>query len=157
MASLRFTPDEYDAITRACRTLRFDGSFAVFQRSLADAVREGHPALAGRIAGLGKGCIRVLSEYLECHKGSGGCRGSQGRGEQVRAGHDLSVREWQALAQACALVWLHNDSLPPDKGSLLQQVAVASPTLSERLGRLSDGQFARLCLALKSGRRCFAP
>ena len=86
---------------------------------------------------------RVLREHLE--------RRSSGPREDAI---ELSFAEWQALERASALACLRGGPVPQEKASFLNLIEAESPHLAGKLARLSDGEFARLCFALKSGRRC---
>ena len=143
---LRVTPAEYESLCRACRTICSSGSYAAFQKKLADALRLIDPEFARRISRLGKPRVRVLRMHLEGRPGNP-------KREAVSARIDLSIREWQAVSRACALIWLSDDCPRSFQGRLVGEVEEAEPALAAKLGRLDAGQAATLYRRVKSGKR----
>ncbi|HKB40493.1 MAG TPA: hypothetical protein VKD72_28975 [Gemmataceae bacterium] len=67
---LRFTPEEFRAIERACRVLPLrDDSFPAFRRSLAAAVAPHSVELATRVARFHSYQAGILFEYLREQRG----------------------------------------------------------------------------------------
>src|SRR5438270_833720 len=99
----------------------FASSFVRWYRR-SGGVYKVHPALADRHAGRGKDRARLLREYLERRVAPRREEPGHGTEEPAQAGCELSLREWRALSQACSLIWLHHESLPPVKGFLVEQV-----------------------------------
>ena len=148
---LRFTPDDYDAICHACRTIALVGPYAAFQRCLCAALHLSHPALAKRINGFGKSRVGTLRAHLENRRAVPNKPHSR---DTVDASScDLSVREWQAVSQACALMWLSDDCPRSFQGRLVDEVEETEPALAEKLGRLDAGQAATLYHRVKTGKR----
>ena len=147
---LRFTPDDHDAICHACRTIPLVGPYAAFQRALSAALHLSHPALAKRISGFGKSRVRTLRVHLEIRSASPNRPHSR---DTVASNCDLSVREWQAVSQACALMWLSDDCPRSFQGRLVGEVEETEPALAEKLGRLDAGQAATLYHRVKTGKR----
>ncbi len=141
---LRFTPEEYKALTRACDTAPARGPARTFQQGLAGALRRDHPALADRIAALPAPLLDVLMEHLHD-------RDALARPEPAR--YELSYAEWRIVAQACAVVVLRTSDAASFRGSLLREIAEVEPLLAARLFRLDDEQFAAVCQEARSGKR----
>lgn len=131
--------DEYRAVVEALREMAAAGDPRAFRRGLTAALRKGHPTLATRIAKLNDPQTRALREAVEWGKESGP--------EQMV----LTYAEWQVLTQLAALARLRDDQLTYP--SLVALVAAESPSLEEKLSRLSAARLARLLLALHSRRR----
>jgi hypothetical protein len=67
---LRFTPEEFWAIDRSCRTLPLtDDSFPAFKRSLAAAVAPHSAELAARVARFHSYQAGILFEHLRQQRG----------------------------------------------------------------------------------------
>ena len=143
---LRFTPQEFQAISQACRPLDLVGgvSLPAFQRFVAEALRGTRPALADRIARFRKYQVGILYEHLKEQRASGA--GPAGRAAEAKgpAGCDLTAEEWRALSQAGELFRLQGGPPSSFKGFVLQQLGAASPALAQKLARLSDYQIAKL-------------
>ena len=144
---LRFTPDEFQSLGLACRTLSLIGPYAAFQKTLANALRSSDALLAKRIGRMGKARVRTLRMHME---------GQQSKLPVERVATprcDLSIREWQAVSQACALMWLSDDCPLSFQGRLVGEVEEAEPALAAKLGRLDAGQAATLYRRVKTGKR----
>jgi hypothetical protein len=140
---LRFRPDEYRAVAHAYPSLSPGGGYRAFHSALVDALRGGHPGLAGRVARLGTRQVRLLREHLEGQA----CPSRTGREE------GLTWREWQEVAHAGDAFCLLDGGLGGFKDFLLRHVGESSPPLAEKLARLDDAQLTRLYIAVRSGRR----
>jgi len=156
---LRFTPDEYRAVLEASRPLGLASGYDAFRRALADALGGSSPALAGRIAALSDAQARLLREHLETTRATpepGADKGPDlplGEWRSLLQALGLSFPEWQSLSRACALALLRSDDLMPEEVNLARLVREEQPALAEKLEGLTAGQLARLCIALRSGRR----
>ena len=144
---LRFTPAEYQSLCRVCRTICTSGSYAAFRAKLSDALRLCDPDLASRIRRLGKPRARILRMHME------GRLGCDPKREVVASTIDLSIREWQTVSRACALIWLSDDCPRAFQGRLVVEVEEAEPALAAKLGQLDAGQAATLYRRVKSGKR----
>ena len=150
---LRFTPDDYRALCHASDTHSLIGPYAAFQRSLADALRPSHPGLATRIRAMGKSRVRILRTHLEVRRDSANQPQDRSRVPESEARCDLSLREWQAVSDACALIWLSDDCPQSFQDRLVGEVEEAEPALAAKLGRLDAGQAATLYHRVKTGKR----
>jgi hypothetical protein len=142
---LRFSREEYEAIARAHRLLPPAGSYRAWRSWLTNALREGRPELAERVAGFNDRQVALLRGHLE---GPG-----PSAGEDVLAARRLTWREWQEVARAGAAFCLMEGGQGGFRGFLLRQVG-ASSALGRKLARLDDAQLVRLYLGVRSGRRC---
>jgi hypothetical protein len=147
---LRFTPDDYRSLCHAYGTLPPHGSYAAFKRGLADALLPSHPAVAKRVCGLSKHQIRTLRMHLETQRDT---KHAYALPAETPARIDLSIREWQAVSQACALLWLDDDCPHSFQGRLVDEVEQAEPALAAKLGQLDKGQAATLYRRVKAGKR----
>jgi hypothetical protein len=151
---LRFTRDEYESITQACRSLPPSDSPRVFQRALVGALREDHPSLAERIAGLPQEQVRLIREHLQSQAVS---TMTQAPAAELtmdgEAGYGLSFQEWRVISQVCALLFLFLDTPLLCKEALLRRIGEEAPPLAEKLAGLSDEEVMSLYRRAKSGRR----
>jgi hypothetical protein len=150
---LRFTPEEYQDLSDATRPLPLKGPLTTFRRALVDGLRPGSPSLADRIAGLTERQVSLLFAHLKGQRDSQGPRKGHSVEPEGQPACKLSYLEWKAIAEACAVIWLRDDSLPSFKGSLVQEVAEVEPALAAKLARLSEGEVALLYRQLKAGKR----
>jgi hypothetical protein len=143
-AFLRLTHEEYQAVAHAYPSLPPRRGYRAFRSALADALRGGHPSLAGRVARLGTRQVRLLREHLE------------GRRPPVQAGtgDGLTWREWQAVANAGAWYCLLEGGPDGFREFLLRHIGESSPPLAGKLSRLEEYKVLKLYLAVRSGRRC---
>ena len=144
---LRFTPDEFQSLGLACRALDSSGPYSAFQRTLANALRPSDPLLARRIARMSKARVRTLRLHMD------GQQSNLPADSGASPGCDLSIREWRAVSQACAVIWLSDDCPHSFQGRLVGEVEEAEPALAEKLGRLDAGQAATLYRRVKTGKR----
>ena len=147
---LRFTPDDYRTLCLTGDALPLCGPYAAFQRALSVALRPSHTALSKQIRRLNKHQVRTLRMHLE------GRRPPEPLSPviaEVSAKCDLSIREWRAVSQACALLWLEDDCPHSFQGRLVDEVEQAEPDLAAKLGRLDEGQVATLYRRIKAGKR----
>jgi hypothetical protein len=147
---LRFTPDDYRSLCQAYGTLPLHGPYAAFQWGLADALRPSHPAVAKRVRGMSKPQVRTLRIHLETQRDT---QRQYAIPAETPSKIDLSIREWQAVSQACALLWLNDDSPHSFQGRLVGEVEQAEPALAAKLSRLDEGQAATLYRRVKAGKR----
>ena len=146
---LRFTPDDYRTLCHACDALPLIGPYAAFQRDLSGVLRPSHPVLSKQIRRLNKHQVRTLRMHLEARR-------SPPRAPiiaEVSSKCDLSIREWRAVSQACALLWLEDDCPHSFQGRLVGEVEQDEPDLAAKLGRLDEGQVATLYRRVKAGKR----
>jgi hypothetical protein len=66
MAShVRLTPDEYDAVSSACRAISLVGSYRAFQDRLAASLLGSRPGLARKVAAFSLAQARTLRFHFE--------------------------------------------------------------------------------------------
>jgi len=147
---LRFTPDDYRSICHTYGTLPVYGPYAAFQRGLAVALQPSSPDVAKRVRALSKRQVRTLRMHLETQADA---QPQQPVPVETSSKIDLSIREWQAVSHACALLWLDDDCPHSFQDRLVDEVEQAEPALAAKLGRLDKGQAATLYRRLKSGKR----
>jgi hypothetical protein len=71
LSYLRFTPSEYEAICRVVSCIKLsDDFFPVFKYFLVESLIEIHPELAGRLALLRRGKMKLLYRHLRDRKRS---------------------------------------------------------------------------------------
>jgi hypothetical protein len=152
-AYLRFRPEEYQTVAQVSGPLLLRGPQHSFQRGLSEALRPAHPALAARIAGLGKRQALLLRVHLlaqsqvrEQHSGEPG-------GEETSAVDELSYQEWRVLSRVCAVLLLRDNSLESFRSNLLPAIREAAPDLAARLARLEESRLAALYRRVRAGRR----
>lgn len=141
---LRFTPEDFAVIRRACAALSLVGSYNAFQRVLTAALRPVHPGLGERIRRLRQRQVRTLRCHLEG-------MGRSPAGEESCA--RLSFQEWQSVSHAAALICLWDDCPHAFHGRLVGEVRETEPALADKLGRLDDRQVATLYHKVKTGKR----
>ena len=134
MCYLRLSPDDYHALRRLCSPhLAFPLDLTAFRQLLLFALCDTRPALAERIAGLGRRQVRLLHNHFAARAaGTGGER------------HAFSGEELRVLAEACESCRGPSRFLAYLRASLAERLRDLFPTLARKVARLSDGQFERL-------------
>jgi hypothetical protein len=154
MSYLRFTPDEYRAIRRACRSLDLsDDFFAVFKYFLVESLADTLPGLSQRLAQVPARKLRILYEYLKEHKTCRARSYGRFRGKKDEAWGGLTIRESQAVRQASDLFFLHEGSLPSFQDYLVFAFRETTPGLASKLARFSRHRIARLYQDVKKRSR----
>jgi hypothetical protein len=148
---LRLTPPDYQALRKACEPLDLAAHPVDFRAALADALRPGHPDLAGRVARLRQGQVDVLLEHLQNE------RAPQQPADQPDSPPneecELTAREWKAVWQACQVISLHDHPHQSFPVRLIHELSETAPELASRIGAFSPGQFGALLHRVKGGRR----
>jgi hypothetical protein len=136
MCYLRFSPDDYQALTRLCRPgLTFPFDLTAFKQFLLLALCDARPALAERIAGLGRRQVRVLHDHFAA------------RAAAVRSaaqGHGLGPKEMRVLREACRCYPATVRFLWPFRANLVNVLQGVFPALAEKVRQMSDEQFRGL-------------
>jgi hypothetical protein len=154
MGYLRFRPEEFQAIWRACAPIDLsDDFFAVFKYFLIESLSRQAAALAQRVAQLSRRELRILYEHLRERKKAGrprrgrpGDGGPPGRGE-------LSAEEVEAVARVCRPFVFHQRFLGSFRAFLVRILGKTEPELARKLTRLSERQIERLYEQVKRRRR----
>ncbi len=132
MAYIRFTPDEFDAISRLCRPLDLGKTRPQFlKRLLVASLAEPLPRLAERVAALSPQQFHILIARL-----------SEPTAEQS---HGLTEAEVELVAEAGGVLIAHTRFAHVLKRSLVRRLVEWHPTLAVKVGRLSAAQFGLLC------------
>ncbi len=150
---VRFTPQEFRAISRVCASLNFsDDAFPAFKAFLTDSLGPGFPALASRISRLDDCQIGLIYEHLKGQRAPAAQPGRDRRAAAGGQGPHLAGEDRKALARAAAFLRLHDECLPSFKACLVRLVGESSPALASRLARLTDHEVEALCRQVE-GRR----
>jgi hypothetical protein len=127
---LRFTPNEFQAISRACRSIPLrDDFFAAFQSSLVAVLTAAKPDLARRIASLRLYQVGILFQYLK------------GQDETSPA---FTAAECQAVARVCGSVVLPPRFVGSFRDALVGHLTSIWPGLADKLARLSEQEVGQL-------------
>lgn len=133
MSYLRFTPDEYGTIADLCREHDLDGRHQpAFRRLLIQALRDVSPALADRIARLGKAKLGVLYWHFR---------------ERPPTDHtrpQFTVQDLRLVAEACLTAPFRVRLVRPFKHVLIELFQEEWPALARKLVHLSGHQFEQL-------------
>jgi len=133
MTFLRFTPTEYLAICRVCRTLNLaHQSPEKLKTHLAEALAAKPPDLANRIAGLPGKEQLVLHHYLL-------------EQQQPRSQHGLTARELWMLTEAFGPLLFNARFTLPLKRTLVQKFEDSFPELAAKLDLMSPNEFEVVC------------
>ena len=128
LSYLRFTPTEYEAITRVRRRLDLRGFDARTLRLILSLSLMGDaPALAERVRGLRDAEMRLLRDHL--------------RGE---APPSFTAEELRTIAEACGAAPPLVRFAGPLQRVLVGRLRKASPRLARKLSRMSISQFVRV-------------
>jgi hypothetical protein len=147
---LRFTPEEYRGIARACRSAQFtDDSFPGFRRLLVESLARTLPDLAGRIARFPAYQLGILYEFLKEQRAVR----AGGNGPPACPPCDLTAEELQAVAQVGEAFALPDRFRAAFKNFLVRKLWKSWPGLAGKLDRLSDGQLERLCRQIKARKK----
>src|SRR5581483_1197225 len=143
---LRFTPQEFRAISQACVSLDFGGDlFSGFKTFLIDSLSPRFPTLATRIAHIPRSHVGIIYEHLKGERASM-VQPSQGlQGERDGPELHLSGEDRKIVTRAAEFLWLHDECLPSFKVLLVRLVEERSPVLARRLARLTDHELEALC------------
>jgi hypothetical protein len=139
---LRFSPDEYRALTAACRGLRLtDDFFPCFKYFLLETLTATCPHLADRISGFRRPALAILYHHLR------DARAKARAGRSTTA--DWTFEEWQAICTASRLHQPHNRLWPSLQEFLVRRFRKKQPGLAERIRRLSPDQVEQLRQQMK--------
>jgi hypothetical protein len=147
---LRFTPEEFRAISQVCRPLDFGGdSFDTFQPLLVDSLADRYPELASRIAGFRSHQLALLY----CHMGERRASKAKAMNQEAEPESYLSFEELHAIWQASHPSWPCGGFHPSFKKFLMAHFASRSPHLRWKLARFTERQMKRLFHQVKQRRR----
>ena len=133
MSYLRFTPDEYRTIADVCHEHRLDQlSQPAFHRRLMETLRRLAPALADRIARLGRAKRTLLYWHFRT------------RTPVVRPRLTFTAQDLRLVAEACLTVPFRVRVVRPFKHVLVELFQEECPALARKLARLSGRQFEQL-------------
>jgi hypothetical protein len=136
---LRFTPREYRAISRTCRSIRLDDDhYPAFQSALVAALRVVQPDLARRVAAFRSYQVGILFEHLKSR-------------DDTRP--TFTAEECRAVARACGSAVLPARFVAWFRDALVGHFREARPDLAEKLARLGERELARLCDRVRQRRR----
>jgi hypothetical protein len=136
MCYLRFSPDDYHALSRLCRPdLAFPLDLTAFKQFLLLALSDTRPALAERIAGLGRRHVRVLHDHFAARAAAG---------RSTAQWHGLDPKELRVLREACRCYPAAVRFLRPLKANLVQLLKEVFPALSKKVRDMSDEEFRGL-------------
>jgi hypothetical protein len=147
---LRFTPEEYQLIWRACRPVSLaDDLFPIFQRFLVQSLLEKSPELAKKISQLRKYQIGIIYEYLKEGRKAGAVPDTPpADGES----YGLTLEDFQAVVQACGECVFGPRLLSAFRAFLVRRFKRTGPNLAAKVDRLSDGQLEGLYDLVQSRR-----
>jgi hypothetical protein len=130
---LRFTPSEYEAISRLNRSLSLNRyPLPAFRRLLIASLADTLPELARRVAGLRRQQIQLLYRHLQ----------DRPRAERR---HDLAPEEVGLVADAAGPLLFRARFARHLKRALVEHFGAVSPALATKLERLSLYRFEALC------------
>src|SRR3954451_4184404 len=125
---LRFTPEEFAALSLACRPLRLnDKPFPQFKHFLVESLRTTSPGLAGRVALLGPHEVGILRDYLRSRQGHRPAR-------RVR----LTRGERAAVAEAASAYLLPGGFPHAFREFLLRRFRDSFPRLARKVAGLTE-------------------
>jgi hypothetical protein len=132
---LRFSPREYQAIARLCRSLDPRKNPYKLKRHLVQSLTPSLPALAERIGQLRHCELRLIQEHFrEC---------------QQPSGHGLTAEEILTLTETYGSLLCHARFARPLRRALLDRLWERSPDLGRKLNRLTVAQFETACQEIK--------
>jgi hypothetical protein len=132
---LTFSPREYQAIARLCRSLDPRKNTDKLKRHLVQALAPSLPPLADRIRHLRHCELRLIQNHFqECQRTSE---------------HGLSDEEIRSLTEACGNLLCHARFARPLRRALLERLGEHSPDLGRKLNRLTAAQFEMACEQIK--------
>jgi hypothetical protein len=133
MTFLRFTPTDYLAICRVCRTLNLAHQPSdKLKRHIAESLAARYPDLASRIAGLQGKELLVLHHHLL-------------EQQQPRNQHGLTARELWMLTETFGPLLFNARFTLPLKRTLVQKFEDSFPELAAKLDHMSQSEFEVLC------------
>jgi hypothetical protein len=130
MSHLRFSPDEYQALSLVCLPLNLTHHRLPshrLKRLLVTSLAGSKPALAERIAGLRGQGIRLIRAHFRA----------------VR--HGLTAKEVRLLAEQAGALFLTSRFVLSLRLALVEHFREARPDLAAKLDRLGQRQFEVLC------------
>jgi hypothetical protein len=129
MSHLRFSPDEYQALSLVCLPLNLNHRLPShrLKRLLVRSLADTNPALARRVAGLPGQGIRLIRDHFR----------------EVR--HGLTAKEVGLLAEQAGALFLTTCFVCPSRLALVEYFREARPDLAAKLDRLGQRQFEVLC------------
>jgi hypothetical protein len=144
LSYLRFTPDDYRLLARACRHVQLGGcSRAAFNRLLVESLSSSSPGLAQRIACLRRTELSLLYDHFR-ERLRPTAEGDR-QGSDVDGGEQgFTPGELRVIAEACLSAPFHVRFVRPFKRVLVELFQEAWPALAQKLARLSGSQFERL-------------
>ena len=141
MTHLRFCPQEYRVIARACRSLRLaQHPLPAFRRLLLGALSGTAPAVAARVAGLGRQRLQLLYNHL------------RRRAPALRP-HGLTAEEVRAVAEIRIPLLSQARFIHLLKRAVVRRLAEGRRDLAQKLERLNLRQFGALCEELSERAR----
>jgi hypothetical protein len=146
---LRFTRQEFQAISQVHALLDASDDLPAFQTLLVLSLSPRFPALADHIARLHQSHIRIIYDHLQAERpprerlSQGTAAGCAGQGPH------LTGEEGEIITWAAGFLWLHDECRPSFKECLVRLVGESSPALAGRLARLSDHEVEALCLRVR--------
>jgi len=141
MAYLRLEPHDYHTVSRLCRSLELtDYSLPAFKQLLQLCLAERSPALAARVAGLGRQRLQLLYRHFR-------------ERPRPRRGHGLNGAEVAAVQAAGVPLMAQARFIHLLKRAVVRRLAGAYSDLAAKVERLSLGQFAVLCEEVQARRR----
>jgi hypothetical protein len=132
---LTFSPREYQAIARLCRSLDPRKNTHKLKRHLVQALAPSLPPLAERIGQLRHCELRLIQNHFqECQRPSE---------------HGLTAEEIRSLTEACGILLCHARFARPLRGLVLSHLRKGHPELGRKVDRLTVAQFETLCEHVK--------
>jgi hypothetical protein len=130
---LRLTPYEYQVIAHTCRSLRLaHRPLPTFRRLLLGELTGTAPAVAARVAGLGRQRLQLLYGHL------------RRRASALRP-HGLTAEEVRAVAEVGIPLLSQARFIHLLKRAMVRRLGEGQRDLAGKLDRLSLRQFAVLC------------
>jgi hypothetical protein len=139
MSYLRFTPEEFRAIRRACDSVELsDDFFVFFKYFLVESLSGMLPFLAIRIARFRRPQLDLLYGFIRRQKASEVKSRGQTRSGEVECG--LTSEELQDIRRASGPFFLHDGSLSSFQDYLVYNLGKTRPGLAAKLARLLPRQ-----------------
>jgi hypothetical protein len=136
MSYLRFSPEEYQIISRLAQEIPLSGDDPhALKHFLVAYLPLDRLDLTMRISRLDNGQMRLLHEHLKNERKDGA--GADGK-------HHFTAEEMDAVAEACASLVSPTRFLRYFRTSLVDHLRDIYPELARKIARLSERQFERL-------------
>lgn len=143
MNYLRFSPQEYRAISHLCGPLDLSNPrLSAFRRFLVECLGERHPELAARIGRFRAHEVKILYDHLRRRRAAGPADPSR----------ELTADELQMLTGTYGPLLCHARFRRPLRRSLIQHFRESRPELAWKLDQLSLAEFELLCEQVKEQR-----